>query len=170
MKTRALAIVTLLTLVCAFGQRADSSQGLIGKKGYDFELKDVDGKKVARSDFEGKIVILDFWAVWCGPCQMSLPFFQSLADKYESEGVVVVGVHVDDRMPPVQDLKDYLDARKISYTNLISTNRVDNAYQIYAMPTTYILDRKGRIQKMHMGFNPAYDPRAIESELLEMLE
>ncbi len=101
---------------------------------------------------------------------MSLPFFQSLADKYGSEGVEVVGVHVEDRRPPVENLKEYLEARNVSYTNLISTNKVDNAYQIYAMPTTYILDREGRIQKMHMGFNPAVNPRTIEVELLELLK
>jgi thiol-disulfide isomerase/thioredoxin len=166
-----LTIVSILTVSGLLAPWAESSQGgLVGKKGYDFELEDVHGKKVARSDFDGKIVVLDFWAVWCGPCQISLPFFQSLAEKYESEGVEVVGVHVDDRRPPVEDLKQYLEARKVSYTNLISTRKVDNAYRIYAMPTTYILDRDGRIKNMYMGFNPAFDPKAIESELREMLK
>ncbi len=170
MKKKNLTIITLLTLLCVIAQRADSSQGLIGKKGYDFELEDVHGNKVARSDFEGKIVVLDFWAVWCGPCEVSLPFFQFLADKYGSKGVAVVGVHVEDRRPSVEELKEYLELREVSYTNLISTNKVDSAYQIYAMPTTYILDRKGRVQKMYMGFNPALDPEAIEAELLALLE
>jgi peroxiredoxin len=146
------------------------SQNIIGKKARDFSLEDVNGKKYSPKDFKGKVVVFDFWAIWCGPCQLSLPFFQSMVDKYGSRGLEVVGLHVDDRRPPVEEIRDYLEARKVRYTNLMSTVEVDDAYQVYEMPTTYLLDRDGRIRKAHVGFKPATAPGEIEQEILRLLE
>jgi thiol-disulfide isomerase/thioredoxin len=161
-------LLAVLVLVMTIPRWAAPGQGIVGKKGYNFELKDVDGNTVKRSDFEGKVVVLDFWAVWCGPCQLTLPLLQNLADKYRSEGLEVVGLHVDDRVPPVEEIKSYLEARKVSYTNLLSTYKVDEAYYVYAMPTSYILDRKGKIVKQHIGFSQG-TPEKLEQELREVL-
>jgi peroxiredoxin len=172
-----LAAVSLSVGVFILPEWADSreritgeSQDIIGKKAHDFTLEDVNGKKYSPKNFRGKVVVLDFWAVWCGPCQLSLPFFQSMADKYGSRGFEVVGLHVEDRRPPVEKIKDYLAARKVLYTNLMSTVEVDDAYQIYAMPTTYLVDRDGRIRKVHIGFNPSTAPEDIEKEILQLLK
>ena len=146
-----------------------SAQDIMGKKAPDFELEDVNGSKVSLDDFEGKVVILDFWAVWCGPCQVSLPLFQSLADKYGSRGLEVIGLHVEDRTPPTDEIKQYLEDRNVKYTHLISTWEVDEAFMVYAMPTTYVLDRRGRIQKRHVGFNPRTTPQSLERDVLEIL-
>jgi peroxiredoxin len=162
-------MMTLMLLALSLVPLAES-QVIVGKKAPNFKLEDMNGKRVSPRDFKGKIVILDFWAVWCGPCQLSLPFFQKLADKYASRGLVVIGLHVDDRVPPVDEVRRYLEARKVRYSNLISTFEVDEAYLVYAMPTTYIIDRKGRVRKAHVGFNPAVSPRDIEKEVLELLE
>lgn len=158
----------LLLLAMAAPRWAVTGQGIIGEEGFNFELKDVNGKTVKRSDFKGKVVVLDFWAVWCGPCQLTLPLLQDLADKYRSAGLEVVGLHVDDRVPPVEEIKSYLQARKVSYTNLLSTYKVDEAYYVYAMPTSYILDRKGKIVQQHIGFSRE-TPEKLEKELREVL-
>ncbi len=81
-----------------------------------------------------------------------------------------MGLHVEDRRPPVEEIKDYLTARKVRYTNLMSTDEVDDAYQVYAMPTTYLVDRGGRIRKAHVGFNPVSAPEEIEKEILQLLQ
>jgi peroxiredoxin len=172
-----LAVTVLGLGVLMFPERAGASeriasgrQDLLGKRASDFDLEDVHGKQFSLKDFRGKVVVLDFWAVWCGPCQLSLPFFQTMADQYGPKGLEVVGLHVDDRRPSVEDIEDYLAARKVHYTNLMSTVEVDDAYQVYAMPTTYLLDRDGRIRKVHVGFNPATAPEEIEKEIRVLLE
>jgi len=82
--------------------------------------------------------------------------------------VEVVGLHVDDRVPPAEEIKSYLETRKVSYTNLLSSYKVDEAYYVFAMPTTYVLDQKGIIVSQHVGFGPE-TPEKLEQELRELL-
>lgn len=142
---------------------------ILGRSAYNFTLKDVNGREVSLSKFKGKAVVLDFWAVWCGPCVRSLPLLQSLADKYRSQGLEVIGLHVDDRMPPAEDIKEYLADRSVEYTNLLSTVHVDEEYLIMAMPTTYFVDRQGKLVGRHIGFNPSTSPEKLEQEIKAFL-
>ncbi|MFQ5789335.1 MAG: TlpA family protein disulfide reductase [Acidobacteriota bacterium] len=166
---KARTLVVIVTAALTLGSYR-SAPRIVGEEAPDFTLKDVDGKEVSLSDFKGRVVVLDFWAVWCGPCQQSLPFFQSMVDKYGSKGLVVLGLHVDERMPSIEEVKAYLNDRRVQYTNLISTMEVDEAFLVYAMPTTYMLDRNGVVQKRHVGFNPARTPAQMEQSVLELLE
>ena len=160
--------VTALAVTALFPSTS-AAQGLIGERAPEFRLLDVDGNEVSSRELRGNVVVLDFWAVWCGPCQRALPFYQSLLDKYADRGLVVMGLHVDDRMPPPDEIKGYLERRGVSYTNLISTRQVDDAYLIEAMPTTYILDRDSRIRDFHVGYNPETTPPRIEEAVLELV-
>jgi cytochrome c biogenesis protein CcmG/thiol:disulfide interchange protein DsbE len=145
------------------------SHDILGKPAPNFRLESVDGGKVSLSDFKGKVVVLDFWAVWCGPCQDSMPFFQKLQDEYGTKGLEVVGLHVDDRMPPREDVQQYLKEGNIRYRNLVSTTEVDDGFVIFAMPTTYLIDRKGVVRKRHIGFNPKTAPEKLEKDVRELL-
>jgi thiol-disulfide isomerase/thioredoxin len=121
------------------------------------------------SSLKGKIVVLDFWAVWCGPCTDSMPFFQKLQDQYGAQGLEVVGLHVNDRVPEAAEVKGFLEELGVTYKNVLSTTAVDDSYLVYAMPTTYIVDREGVLRKRHIGFNPATAPERIEREVKELL-
>lgn len=163
------SVCVLLIFALAFATLAKAGEDIIGKKAPDFTLRDLDGNSVSLEDFRGKVLILDFWAVWCGPCQMSLPFFQKMSERYGNRGLEVVGLHVDDRMPGLDSVRDYLEDRRVHYTNLLSTFEVDEAFQVYAMPTTYLIDRDGRIAKLHVGFQPGRTPEELEKSVREML-
>lgn len=149
---------------------ATAQEGILGKKVPDFALEAVSGRTVSMKELRGKIVVVDFWAVWCGPCQNSMPFFQRIQDEYGKYGLEVIGVHVDDRMPPAATVKEYLEERGIHYENLVSTVAVDDEFMIYAMPTTYIVDRDGVVAKRHVGYNPATTPDLLEKDVRELLE
>lgn len=165
----AVALLLMIGLARFFGGDASAGKDLVGERAPEFSLQDTAGQTVDLDSLEGKVVVMDFWAVWCGPCQQSMPFFQTLEDKYGKEGLVVIGVHVDDRMPPPDRVQEYLDERNVRYRNLISTVKVDNAFEIFAMPTTYLIDRKGVVSKRHVGFNPKTTPEELEHDVREML-
>ena len=135
----------------------------------DLELPDLEGNLVSLRSFPGKIVVYDFWAVWCGPCVDSLPFLQELEDRYRDEGLVVVGLHVDDNVPSVEEVQAFLDEHGAQYVNLLSTVEADEAFRIFAMPTTYITDRDGVVRLRHIGFNPSRTPERLEQEVRDLL-
>jgi thiol-disulfide isomerase/thioredoxin len=144
-------------------------RGVIDEPAPDLELPDLGGNMVHLRSFPGKIVVYDFWAVWCGPCVDSLPFFQELEDRYRDEGLVVVGLHVDDNVPAVEEVQAFLDEHGAQYVNLLSTVEADEAFRVFAMPTTYIADREGIVRVRHIGFNPARTPARLDREVRDLL-
>lgn len=172
MKSFSLGALSLAAMLSTATAQDAPEKDILGKKAPDFTLPSVmegHSMKFRLSSLEGKIVVLDFWAVWCGPCTDSMPFFQKLQDNYRTQGLEVVGLHVNDRMPPAEDVKAFLDGLGIRYRNLVSTTKVDDSYLVYAMPTTYILDRDGIVQKRHIGFNPKTAPDRIERDVKALL-
>ena len=169
MKIALFALPLLAATLSAAGVQEKPAKDILGKKAPDFTLPSVTGEKFRLSSLKGKIVVLDFWAVWCGPCTDSMPFFQKLQDTYRTEGLEVVGLHVNDRTPPTDEVKEFLDDLGIRYRNVVSTTEVDDSYLVYAMPTTYIVDRDGILQKRHIGFNPKTAPERIERDVKALL-
>ena len=166
---RTLSIALVAAAVLLLSGPAGSVEDLRGQQAPDFTLKSVQGKKVSLDDFKGSVVLLDFWAVWCGPCKESLPFLENLAATYRKKGFAVVGLHVDDRMPPLDDVKQFLKEKKIRYTNLVSTSKVDDAFQVYSMPTSFVIDREGKFHSAHVGFDPSTTPAKLEAHVREAL-
>ncbi|MGE3955801.1 MAG: TlpA family protein disulfide reductase [Vicinamibacterales bacterium] len=117
----------------------------------DFTMKDVDGKDVSLQSFKGKVILLDFWATWCGPCKVEIPHFIEFQQKYGSQGFQVVGVSVDD---PVDKLAPYVKEMGMNYPVLqgLGHDDVQDAYgPILGIPVSVMISRDGKICATHTG-------------------
>ncbi len=115
-----------------------------------FTLKDMNGADVSLADFKGQVVLLNFWATWCGPCKYEIPTFVKLQDKYRDR-VAFLGLSVDD---PVEKLKPFAEKYSINYPLLVGLGHEDiqDAYgPIYGIPITVMIDRQGNICRTHTG-------------------
>lgn len=127
---------------------ADAIKG----KAPNFTLKSVDGSNQKLSEFRGQVVLLNFWASWCGPCRQEMPLLNDLHKKYKKLGFTVMGVNVEE---------DSRKARKIvkevgiKFPVLFDTeNTVSSLYEVSAMPSTVIIDRSGNMRYLHKGYKP----------------
>jgi thiol-disulfide isomerase/thioredoxin len=117
----------------------------------NFTLKDVNNANIKLADYRGKVVLLDFWATWCGPCKVEIPWFIEFQEKYGKDGLQVVGVSVDDTLAK---LKPYVSDMKMTYPVLQGLGH-DNVLDAYspmpALPTTVLISRDGKICAKHVG-------------------
>ena len=132
----------------------------------NFTLKDVAGKDVSLASFKGKVILLDFWATWCGPCKIEIPWFMEFQQKYRDKGLVVVGISSDDTL---DKLKPFVATQKFNYVILQGLGRDDvhDAFgPIWGLPTTFLISRDGKLCKKHMGLAPK---EQFEKEILGLL-
>lgn len=117
---------------------------VVGRTAPGWTLEDVNGKPVSLSQFKGHPVVMDFWATWCGPCQIEIPWFVQFQNEYGSKGLAIVGVSMDE--DGWKAINPFVHKRHINYTILLGNDSVATLYGgLDALPTTYILDRQGRI-------------------------
>jgi len=115
-----------------------------GVQAPDFELASLDGRKVKLSDFKGKAVVLNFWATWCAPCKVEMPWFVDLQNQYGNDGLEIVGVAMDDSDP--QKIAQFASEMGVNYPVLLGTNNVSEAYgDVDYLPTTFYINRQGKI-------------------------
>jgi len=132
----------------------------------DFVLLDMDGAEVRLSDYLGSVILLDFWATWCAPCRIEIPGFIELFDKYEAQGLSILGISVDDS---VAALQLYAEEMEMDYPILIGDGRDDvkDAFgPLYGFPTTFLINREGNICHQHTGYAPK---EQFEQEILLLL-
>jgi len=121
-------------------------------KAPDFTLKGRGGKNLRLSDFRGQVLLVNFWASWCGPCRQEMPLLENLYRRYAKLGFTVLGVNVDtDSTKANHYLKDISVSFPIVYD---TSNAVSKTYNVNAMPTTVIVDRNGKMRFMHQGYKP----------------
>jgi thiol-disulfide isomerase/thioredoxin len=116
-----------------------------------FTIEDMNGKKINLSAYKGKVILLDFWATWCGPCRIEIPHFVELQKQYGPKGLVVLGFSVDDT---VDRLKPFANEFQMNYPVLVGLGRddVQDAFgPIWGMPTTLLISRDGRICRKNTG-------------------
>jgi cytochrome c biogenesis protein CcmG/thiol:disulfide interchange protein DsbE len=115
-----------------------------------FKLKDADGQTVRAADYKGKVVLLDFWATWCGPCKIEIPWFMDFERQFKDQGFAVVGVSMDE--DGWKAIKPYAHNMKMNYRILLGDDDVSTAYGgLDSLPTTLLIDRQGRIASVHVG-------------------
>jgi cytochrome c biogenesis protein CcmG/thiol:disulfide interchange protein DsbE len=138
-----------------------------GEKAPEFTVKSLDGKDVSLSDYKGKILLIDFWASWCGPCKMTIPKLKELHDEFKDKGLTVIGLDVWDQE---EAMKKAIDDMKIDYTVLYAPrdgSTVDLEYGVEGIPTVYLIDKDGVIRGGWIGADPAHE-EAMKKALADL--
>ncbi|MEO8130942.1 MAG: redoxin domain-containing protein [Bryobacteraceae bacterium] len=171
--TRALAAVlftaALLVSSCSKAERATHAApkpASARKAAPPFTLKDAEGKTVSLEDYKGKVVLLNFWATWCGPCKIEIPWFVAFEQKYKDKGFSVIGVSMDEEGWTL--VKPFLAEEKINYRVLLGNDSVGTLYGgVDSLPTTFVIDREGNIAATHIGLVSKSD---YEDEIVQLLD
>ena len=179
MKRNAFIFALLSTAILgmlAFGKWVDrqralhAATGLVGDvRGVmapDFELVSLDGRKVRLSDYRGKAVVLNFWATWCAPCKVEMPWFVDLENQYGKDGLEVLGVAMDESDP--SKISQFASEMGVNYPVLLGTDKVSEEYgNVEYLPTTFYINRQGKIVGKVAGL---LDKTAIEDDARRALQ
>jgi thiol-disulfide isomerase/thioredoxin len=143
-----LLTACLISLVCV------SLAGAAAVKGPapNFTLKSLGGKNLKLSEMTGNVVLINFWASWCGPCREEMPLLNALHNKYAPLGFTVLGVNVEEDLDGAMR---FLKNVPVDFPILLdNTNKVSKQYKVVAMPTTVVVDRDGNMRYLHEGYKP----------------
>ena len=150
----------------AAGHPGDACEPDAKQAPLNFTLKDVDNRDVRLADFKGKVILIDFWATWCGPCKLEIPWFVELQERYGSKGLQIIGVSVDDKP---EQLRPYIADMKMNYPVLqgLDHDDVQDALgPVIGIPTTIVIGRDGAVCRKHIGMS---GKDAFEREIKSLL-
>ncbi len=146
--------------LCAVGltgllMTAGVNAGVDGGPAPDFALKSETGENLRLSEFRGEVVMINFWASWCGPCRQEMPLLDELYTQYHPLGFTILGVNVEeDSSQAKQLLKEFPVNFPILFDN---KSEVSQLYKVVAMPSTVLVDRDGNVRYLHQGYKPGYE-------------
>ena len=143
----------LLVLIIAIGTPlAAVKAAAIDESAPDFVLKSHTGSNLRLSELRGQVVMINFWASWCGPCRQEMPLLESLHKRYQKLGFTLLGVNVEE---DTRAAKAFLKDTPVSFPILYDTeNNVSRMYKVAGMPSTVVLDRDGKLRFRHTGYVP----------------
>jgi peroxiredoxin len=131
----------------------------------NLSIADANGAAVRLSDYQGKVVLLNFWATWCGPCKIEIPWFVEFENTYRDRGLAVLGVSMDDEA--WKAVTPFMAQQHINYPVMVGNARIAELFGgIEALPTTLLIDRSGRVASRHLGL---VRKRDYEAEILKLL-
>ena len=143
-----------------FAATSLASSGLEGQTAPDFALKSATGENLRLSEYRGDVVMVNFWATWCGPCRQEMPLLDELYLRYQRVGFNLLGVNIDDDAGRAMEMLDELG---VSFPVLFDTRKeVSKLYDVQAMPVTVLVDREGRIRHVHHGYKPGYEEKYLD--------
>jgi peroxiredoxin len=131
-----------------------------------FQLPAAAGDPVSLAGLKGQVVLINFWASWCGPCRQEMPVLDQLYRRYKGAGFTLLGVNVE---PKSVDALGFLKATPVSFPILFDTqSKVSNLYEVSGMPSTVIVDRKGNVRYVHHGYKPG-DESEYQDQIRSLL-
>lgn len=149
------SLVRVIALLLVFASVSWVQASAISGKAPDFTLKSKSGKNLRLSEYRGKVVMINFWASWCGPCRQEMPLLEQLYKRYGKVGFVILGVNVEEDSSKANSmLRDVPVSFPVLYD---TTNKVSKMYNVSAMPTTVMVDRNGNMRYLHKGYKPGYE-------------
>ena len=147
-------------LVTAFAATSLASSGLEGQAAPDFALKSSTGENLRLSEFRGDVVMINFWATWCGPCRQEMPLLDELYTRYERVGFNLLGVNIDDDSRRAMQMIEELG---VNFPVLFDAKKeVSKLYEVDAMPVTVLVDREGNVRHVHHGYKPGYEEKYLD--------
>jgi len=149
------------------GPRASQKQNMkllpVGETAPNWQLTDAEGKTHSLSEYHGKVVVMDFWATWCGPCAEVMPRMQKLYERYRDKRVVIFGVNSFEKNDPVALMKE----KRYSYGLLLKGEEIAVAYKVDSLPVVYIIGADGRVIYCHQGVDDKNLASLIDKYLRE---
>jgi peroxiredoxin len=152
---------TIIALVFSvFAASSLASSGMEGQPAPDFALKSSTGENVRLSEYRGDVVMINFWATWCGPCRQEMPLLDELYSRYQRVGFNLLGVNIDDDSRRAMRMIEELG---VNFPVLFDARKeVSELYDVEAMPVTVIVDREGTVRYIHHGYKPGYEDKYLD--------
>lgn len=143
-----------------FAASSLASSGMEGQPAPDFALKSSSGENMRLSEYRGDVVMINFWATWCGPCRQEMPLLDELYTRYQRVGFNLLGVNIDDDSRRAMKMIDELG---VNFPVLFDARKeVSKLYEVEAMPVTVLVDREGNVRHVHHGYKPGYEEKYLD--------